>query len=340
MEKPDIFLGFNSKDTPQVKRLNLQLKRRGLTTWFSKEQRNNKTILLEQLQHAVDGAKFNIIVIGKTSPEPLQKTTIDQIYDLHVKHHRPAAVVLLPGVRCLPQELEHLKMRFQVISLPNINDDKKMDEFAKSIGKDVGKDTIDYHERAEKSEKSAFIVLMLLIVMVMVGILFFKNELSLLVERYSKDFSLFAISTGFVFISLIVAVVIFGIMRKATAHIKTPYYQIGGPAAGFVITLVLLFFYTLPQSDLISLKGNIRVVEKGKPVEPASGAKIAISGDTNTLCETNSNGNFNCKFPPENRNIQSVEIQVSYKGGMSFHSLKRPEFTEIKIEIERSSCIQ
>jgi hypothetical protein len=67
----------------------------------------------------------------------------------------------------------------------------------------------------EKQHYIAAFVVLLLLIAASVGVGFLaRNALFALLERYSRDVGTFIIYTGFVIVSLIAAVVMFGVMRS------------------------------------------------------------------------------------------------------------------------------
>ncbi|MCP4112110.1 MAG: hypothetical protein GY749_42380, partial [Desulfobacteraceae bacterium] len=152
-------------------------------------------------------------------------------------------------------------------------------------------------ENKNNSLKSAFLVLILLILAMGGAGYLSRNALFTILERYSKDFGTFVIYTGFVGVSLIAAVVVFGIMRSTGVFKKTGkqgyQYEFGGAMAGFLATLVFLITsYSAPAPTALQITGNVRFAENGKPVGPAVGANVALSGHSGFQTETDRNGNF------------------------------------------------
>ncbi|ODS32059.1 MAG: hypothetical protein SCARUB_02812 [Candidatus Scalindua rubra] len=188
------------------------------------------------------------------------------------------------------------------------------------------------------SPVSAFLVLLLLIgAMVGVGFLT-RNALFSLLERYSRDFGTFVIYTGFVGISLIVAVVTFGIMRSAGVFKKTTkkvQYEFYGAMAGFLVTLMFLvgtYSFHTQQPTALQIVGNVRFVEDRKSIGPVQGAKIALSRLSGFETETDRNGNFTLQLP-EDQKLQELELQVTYGGKTLYHTVQRSMMENVLIEI-------
>ncbi len=195
-------------------------------------------------------------------------------------------------------------------------------------------------DNQSKSLKSAFFVLILLI-LAMVGAGYLsRNALFAILVRYSKDFGTFIIYTGFVGVSLIAAVVMFGIMRSTGIFKKTGkkgyQYEFGGAMAGFMATLVFLitsYSAQVPAPMFLQITGNVRFVKDGKPVGPAADANVALSGHSGFQTETDRNGNFSLSIPG-NQQIQDIELIITHKGKTSYHPVKRSEMENLIIQIE------
>lgn len=205
-----------------------------------------------------------------------------------------------------------------------------------------GVETMHSESTTMKSEKNiplwaAFLTFFILLgAMIGVGWLI-KAPLNFLLERYAGDFRTLVMISAIVGISLIVAVVMFGIMRSTGIFKQTTkkaQYEFGGAMAGFLVTLLTLLSFVSPQSDSLELIGNIRLIENGEIVGVAQNAQIALSQHAGFETQTDKNGNFELNLP-EDKNIQSIEIQVTYEDSTTFHEIQRSEFEHVKIEIIR-----
>ncbi|MBN2267150.1 MAG: hypothetical protein JW725_02295 [Candidatus Babeliaceae bacterium] len=194
----------------------------------------------------------------------------------------------------------------------------------------------------ESSLIPAFLIFFFLLgALVGIGFLI-RESLFIFLQRYLKDVGIFIIYTGFVGVSLIAAVVMFGIMRSTgtlKGKSKQNQYEFAGAMAGFFVLLFFLIItynrYT-PQTVALKINGNVRFIEDGRVVGSVNGAKIALSQFSGFETETDRNGNFELKLP-ENQAIQVLELQITYKGKTSFHKFERTKLENMEIEIEKGS---
>jgi hypothetical protein len=176
----------------------------------------------------------------------------------------------------------------------------------------------------------------------MVGVGYLSREaLFSLLETYSKDFGVFVIYTGFVGLSLIVAIVMFGILRSTGVFKKTGkvnQYEFGGAMAGFLATLTFLivsYSQYNPPPTVLEIRGNVQVVENGKTVGLVEGATITIAGQQGIRVNTDESGNFRLELP-ENQDIQDIELLVTYQGKTFSYPVSRSEMGNVKIKIDRT----
>ncbi|MCP4352411.1 MAG: SUMF1/EgtB/PvdO family nonheme iron enzyme [Desulfobacterales bacterium] len=183
----------------------------------------------------------------------------------------------------------------------------------------------------KQSLLSVFLVLLLLIVtMVGVGYLS-RNALFSIFEQYSKDFGTFVIYTGSVGVSLVSAVVIFGIMRS-TGMFKSGKHEFAGATAGFLAMLMFLTgtYMSLPKT--LQVSGNIRFVTDGKSTGPVIGARVTLSRFPGFETKTDRSGNFILNLP-ENQIIQEIELLFIYKEIFYYFTIDNTEKQNIIIKI-------
>ena len=172
------------------------------------------------------------------------------------------------------------------------------------------------------------------ITMVLVGYLA-RKPISSLLKLYPRDFSRFFIYIGFVGVSLIVAVILFGIVRSTgifARYTQKTKYEFGGAMAGFLATLMFLV-YSLPSDGrALEIRGIIYRTENGKRIGVFQGARIALSQYSGFETETDRNGNFTLRLP-EAQVIQEVELQITYDGETYFHQVERSEMGNVEVEI-------
>jgi tetratricopeptide (TPR) repeat protein len=188
---------------------------------------------------------------------------------------------------------------------------------------------------------SAFLVLFLLIAAsVVVGFLA-RNALFAFLDGYAREVGTFIIYTGFVIVSLIAAVVMFGVMRSTGIFRRTSKqgkYEYGGAMAGF---LILLFFLIQTYEGhtrlppVLQVSGNIRFVENGIPVGPVQGAKIALSRRSGFETDSDRNGNFTLQLPEQGQ-LEEIVLQITYAGKTDYQTVRRTEVNKIQIEIPKS----
>ncbi|MGE0085112.1 MAG: toll/interleukin-1 receptor domain-containing protein [Desulfococcaceae bacterium] len=186
----------------------------------------------------------------------------------------------------------------------------------------------------------AFAVLLILIGAI-TGIGFIsRNALFTLLDRYSRDFSIFAVYAGFTVISLTAAVVMFGIMRSSGMFRKTgkqEQYEFGGAMAGFLVTLMFLIIaHSLhsPAPVFLEISGNIRFVQEGKPTGPVYGATVSLAGVSGHRTETDKDGNFRLHIP-DDRQMQEIEIMADYQSQTQYKKIQRAEAGNVKMEIPK-----
>lgn len=196
----------------------------------------------------------------------------------------------------------------------------------------------------QKSLISAFLVLFVLLGAMIGASYLFKDSLFFLLERNSEDFGKFAIYAGFVGVSLVAAVVMFGILRSTGIFKKTSkgklgqYYEFGGAMSGFMVILIFLIGTYLTHTSgpkVLEILGNIRFVTDGNPVGPVSGAKIALSKFSGFETESDRNGNFRLQLPENLQKEEDVELQFTYKEKTYYQKVKPLEMKNVIVEIEK-----
>ncbi|MCP4107967.1 MAG: carboxypeptidase-like regulatory domain-containing protein, partial [Desulfobacteraceae bacterium] len=90
-----------------------------------------------------------------------------------------------------------------------------------------------------------------------------------------------------------------------------------------------------PAPTALQITGNVRFAENGKPVGPAVGANVALSGHSGFQTETDRNGNFSLSIP-DNQQIQDIELIITYEDKTDYHTVKRSETENIIIRLERT----
>jgi len=187
--------------------------------------------------------------------------------------------------------------------------------------------------------KVVFLVLIVLIGASIGGLYLFREPLFSLFIHFSKDFGAFIIYIGLVMVSLIAAIVLFGILQATGLFKKTgqkSQYEFGGAMAGFLAILMFLigtFPFQPPMP--IKISGNVRFVENGRPVNIVSGARVSLSNLSGYEAKTDDNGNFRLRLP-EDQQLQEIELQITYKKRIYFRAVQRSEMGNAKIEIKTS----
>jgi hypothetical protein len=195
--------------------------------------------------------------------------------------------------------------------------------------------------RGKPNYMAAFLVLFLLIVApVGVGLLA-RNALFTFLEGYAREVGTFIVYTGFVIVSLIAAVVMFGIMRSTGVFRRTSkqgQYEFGGAMAGFLVLLIFLIQSYAGHTrtpPALQVSGNIRFIENGTPVGPVQGARIALSRRSGFETDSDRHGNFTLQLP-EQEQLEEIELQITYAGKTSYKTVRRTEVNKIQIEIPKS----
>lgn len=189
----------------------------------------------------------------------------------------------------------------------------------------------------KKSFMRPFLTLLFLIISIIGACLLFRENLFLLLDRYSKNFGTFVIYSGFVGISLVSAVVLFGILRSSGIFKKKGQYEFGGAMAGFMATLMFLigtYAYQAADQSVI-IVGNTRFVANGKPVGPVDGATIALSKLPGYETETDKNGNFSLELP-DKQQTNEIEFLIKHEGKAYYQTVQRSMLQNVKIEIEKT----
>jgi|GEM_PF-3425298 len=192
------------------------------------------------------------------------------------------------------------------------------------------------------SSLPAFAVLLILIVAMMVTGFLAKDALSTLLGRYAHDFSIATVYAIFVGLSLIAAVVLFGIMRSSGVFRKTGKqgtWEFGGAMAGFLVLLMFLITSYSTQTTAppaaLEINGNVRFVENGQPVGPVVGATVALTRHSGHEIDTDKHGNFSL-YPPNDQQIQEIELQVTYQSKTYYRTVQRSDMDRIVVEIPKA----
>ncbi|MCP4133492.1 MAG: DUF1566 domain-containing protein [bacterium] len=111
----------------------------------------------------------------------------------------------------------------------------------------------------------------------------------------------------------------------------------------FVLSLVAMILgflgYILVKKpvlagEVLEIIGHVRLEKNGKPVGTVSGAEIALSKYSGYIAKTNEQGNFRLVIP-EPPQLQSIELQVSYKGIILFKEVNHSNIKNVIIKIEK-----
>lgn len=190
-----------------------------------------------------------------------------------------------------------------------------------------------YRNTSGKSLISAFLVLILLIATVVVVTLLGRKALFPLFEKYPKDFSILIVFAGFVALSLIAAVVTFGILRSSGIfknNTERQQYEFRGAMAGFLVVLItLISSYTYSsRQEPPEIQGNVRLRDAStkEDIGPAGHATIVLVGIPGLQTETDTNGNFTL---PLREGIQEIEVQVTHQGRTKYHPVQDPTSRQI-----------
>lgn len=203
----------------------------------------------------------------------------------------------------------------------------------------------DGHDEHEIPHQIFAFLTLILFLIAMLGLgYFFKDSLFFLLKRYSKNFGTFVIYIGFAGISLVAAVVVFGILRGTGIFRKTGrhgQYEFGGAVSGFLailIFLVVTYSIQTKPPHMLQLIGNVRFTEQGKPVGPVSNAKIMLSNFQGLETKTEDSGNFRL-LVPENQQIQETEILIIHEGEFYYRTVQRLDMENAIIEIPKPGII-
>lgn len=185
---------------------------------------------------------------------------------------------------------------------------------------------------------AAFLALIVLTGAIIGGVYLIRDALFPVFIHYSKLFGTFIIYIGLVMISLIAAIVLFGILQATGLFKKTgqkSQYEFGGAMAGFLaISMFLIGTFPFQSPMPIEINGNVRFVENGAPVSIVSGARVSLSSLSGFETRTNDIGNFRLRLP-ENQQLQEIELQITYKTRTYFHTVQRSEMENVTIEITK-----
>jgi len=140
------------------------------------------------------------------------------------------------------------------------------------------------------------------------------------IKEYGDKYSKTTIYISFVFVSLLVSAILFGLFHS-TGIVKLAFAgavkeaEFGGAFAGFIVTLIFLI-KSFDKKENIVLKGNVFNNNK----LPIENAEIIIQGINHNLLKTDSNGFFSIELPKRNiwcviakYNNQSAEKKVTNK---------------------------
>lgn len=122
----DVFLAYNSLDKVKVRFIHEKLKRRGLNPWLDEEQIRPGQAFIDEIQQAIPFVKSAAIFIGLQESGKWQDLEFQAFIFQFVSRRIPLIIVLLPGVRSLPQHLEFLKLFRSVSFAEGIDDENAL----------------------------------------------------------------------------------------------------------------------------------------------------------------------------------------------------------------------
>jgi len=370
-----VFISHASGDREAAKRLSADLKKAGIQTWLESEdllpgQRRDSAI-----RSAIRESRFFLVLLSSHSVKRGQVNR-EVIRALEQIEEFPENDIFLIPVRLDACEPAHEKLR-ELVMTDLFPDWKKgiekilqairtqLNAHAESDGvhntvpnaakplpdapsvqnRPESKKPADKSVPSNEKEKPpsllpAFAVLLILIGAI-TGICFIsRNALFTLLDRYSRDFSIFAVYAGFTVISLTAAVVMFGIMRSSGMFRKTgkqEQYEFGGAMSGFLVTLMFLIIaHSLhnPAPVFLEISGKVRFVQEEKAIGPVYGATISLAGVSGNRTETDKDGNFRLSIP-DDRQMQEIELMADYQSQTQYKKIQRAEAGNVKMEIPK-----
>ncbi|MCP4688224.1 MAG: TIR domain-containing protein, partial [Desulfobacterales bacterium] len=360
-----LFVSHAGEDVEEARKLYQGLKRAGLDPWFREENLLAGQNVDVEIRRAIGRSRFFLVLLSENS---VKRGSVNKelAQALTIIDEFPESDIFIIPVRlddCTPTH-EKLQKLAPVDMFPDWEKGlgKILDAIETGAGgksSSTGRNrplererTIDGRARAEKQEypgktpgeteeRSAmpgFGVLIFLFAALLVGLYLGKDHLSLLFERYSREFGMLVILAGVALISLIASVVMFGILRSTGVFKKTGkqnQYEFGGAMAGFLVVLTILigaYFKGIASPVYLELSGNVRFVSDGRPVEPVPDAVVALSGLPGFKTETDKEGNFTLKLPEDPR-LQKLELMVSHASKTYYRVVQRGDVENIVVEL-------
>jgi hypothetical protein len=253
----DIFISYVEEDSSFAIEIAQAMENRGFSAWYYERDSVPGPSYLRQTGEAIEACRAVILLISSHALGSYQVTReIVRAYEsnkpflpllIDVSHSEvqtrqrewrevlgATASIQIPseGIkRLVPQLIQGLA----ALGIPPL-DDQEQGRVAQAEGRRQQDE--DRHNLG-----AAFLVLLLLIgVSVGVGFLA-RNALFTFLEHYVRAVGTFAVYTGFVIVSLVAAVVMFGVMRSTGVFRRTDaqgQYEFGGAMAGFLVLLIFL----------------------------------------------------------------------------------------------------
>ncbi len=101
----DVFLAHNNDDKEEVKKINHELKLRGLKTWLDEEQIPGGASFIEAINQEIARVKSGVIFFSSTGLGNTQKNEVNALTTISNDTGIPLIPVLLPELNTIPQEL-------------------------------------------------------------------------------------------------------------------------------------------------------------------------------------------------------------------------------------------
>ncbi|HQL72074.1 MAG: hypothetical protein BWX88_00252 [Planctomycetes bacterium ADurb.Bin126] len=116
----DAFICYHSRDADEAKKLNAQLKARGIRTWFDKEQIPPGRKWVDVLQQRIQDVRTAVVVVGSSGIGPWQSMEVDAFIQEFLRRKCPVIPVIVKKCRKAPQLPLFLK-QFQYLDFRNSN---------------------------------------------------------------------------------------------------------------------------------------------------------------------------------------------------------------------------
>lgn len=110
----DLFLAHNSLDKPQIRAIAGRLKQRKLRPWVDEDQILAGQSFQKMIQYAIPRVRAAAVFVGPSGLGEWQADEVELLMSACKKEDKPLFLVLLPGIKEIPQELGFIAQKHWV----------------------------------------------------------------------------------------------------------------------------------------------------------------------------------------------------------------------------------